>query len=35
MRISPIGLKEKQLDVALKKALQLTNITHNHPLTLV
>ncbi len=31
MRISPIGIKEKQLEVALEKALRLTNITHNHP----
>ena len=31
MRISPIGLMEKDLKIALKKALYLTNMTHNHP----
>ena len=31
MRISPIGLMEKDLTVALEKAYYLTNLTHNHP----
>ena len=31
MRISPIGLMEKDLTEALKKACVLTNLTHNHP----
>ena len=30
MRISPIGLYEKDFETALKKALYLTNMTHNH-----
>lgn len=31
MRISPIGLMEKDLNIALKKAHYFTNLTHNHP----
>ena len=31
MRISPIGLMEKDIEIALKKAIYLTNMTHNHP----
>lgn len=31
MRISPIGLMETDLKNAIKKAVRLTKITHNHP----